>query len=110
MTEDSTNGDRTVKYNPRTGIYATSYGNDTNPPSVAIIEAFAEITDNDVTELDSLHEVTELDVEALDELFKPTVAGAPRGDGRVEFTYIDFQVSVFSFGRIEIEPTGEDSA
>lgn len=106
MTEDSKTGG--IEYNADTGIYATSYDNDT-PPSVAIIEAIAEITETNATKLDSLHEVTEIDVEALNELFKPTVAGAPRGKGRVEFTYLDFEVSIFSFGRIEIQPIDSGS-
>lgn len=104
MTNDSTNGYDVVDYNPETGIYTTAYNYDENPPSVAIVEAMTEITGKDGMELDSLHEVTAIDIDALDEMFRPTVAGAPRGDGRLEFTYRQYEVAVFSFGRIEIEP------
>ena len=73
------------------------------------MDAVAEITDKDVIELESLHETTALDVDALDNLFQPTIAGVSRMDGRVEFTYHEYEVRVFSFGRIELKPLDEDA-
>lgn len=106
MNDDCSNGSNQVTYNPKTGIYAAAYGEE--PPSVVIIEAITEITEKGVTELDSLHQATEMDIDALDDLFRATVAGVPRKEGRIEFEYEDFEVRVFSFGRIEIEPLDDD--
>ena len=106
MTDDCTDESGNVTYSPVIGAYVGRYGD--VPPSVAITEALTEITDEDMTDLDPLHEATALDVDALDDLFRPTLAGAPRRGGRMEFTYHEYAIRVFSSGRIEIEPLDED--
>lgn len=105
MKDDRSDDSGHIAYNPKIGTYVAEYD---KLPSVAIIEAISEITDTDVTELNSLGEVTPMDVEALDELFQPTFTGVPREEGRVELVYEGFEVRIFSFGRIEIEPLDED--
>lgn len=107
MPENSKNGDLT--YNTETGVYATDFNCEKVPPSVAIIEAIAEITDTDTTDLDSLQKVTEVDVDGLDSLFVPPTGDVARGDGFLKFSYLGFHVTVFCFGRIEIQPLDEDS-
>ena len=108
MGDDCTDDSENVTYSPAVEAYVTTY--DDTSPSVAIMDAVAEITDNEVTELESLQEATALDADALDNLFQPTIAGAQRESGRVEFTYFRYAVRVFSFGRIEIEPLDEDTS
>ena len=107
MGEDCTDDSGNVTYSPAAEAYVATY--DDTSPSVAIMNAVAEITDKDVIELESLHEATALDVDALDNLFQPTITGGPRKSGRVGFTYHEYEVRVFSFGRIEIEPLDEDT-
>lgn len=106
MADDCKDDSGHLNYSPVIGAYVSTY--DDVPPSVAITEALAEITDKDMTGLEPLQKATALDVDALDDLFRPTIAGAPRRGGQLEFTYYEYVVRVFSSGRIEIEPPDED--
>ena len=108
MRDNCTNDSGNVTYSPAIGAYVSTYAE--TAPSVAILKAVAAIRNAALTELDSLCEATGLDGDALDDLFQPTLAGAPRSDGRVEFTYAEYKVRVFAFGRIEIEPLDDDAA
>lgn len=107
MGDDCTDDSGNVTYSPAVEAYVATY--DETSPSVAIMDAVAEITDKDVMELESLHEATALDADALDTLFRPTITRASRTGGRVEFTYHEYEARVFSFGRIELEPLDEDA-
>lgn len=107
MADDYTDDSGKVTHSPAIGAYVSTY--DDALPSVTITEALAEITDEDMTELDSLHEATALDVDALDDLFRPTLGGAPRRGCRMEFTYHEYAVRVLYSGRIKIEPLDEDA-
>jgi hypothetical protein len=60
-------------------------------PSVAVVQAVAELTGRDVTDLDSLERV--VDTDALDALFAPRPNGERR-TGRFSFEYEGFAVSI----------------
>lgn len=95
-----------VTYSPAIGAYVGTH--DEEAPSVAIMETLAAIRDEDVTDLDPLPEAAAIDGEALDELFQPTHADDPRMSGRVEFAYEEYEIRVFCYRRIEIEPLNDD--
>jgi len=95
-----------LEYRPETGTYRTSFSHDSRPPSRAVVETVAEISDVDVEALDHLFEV--VDPEALDDLFVPTAKGGHRGDGEVSFDYCGYEVSVRSYGVITVRPAGDD--
>lgn len=72
------------------------------PISVNVIEAIAEYEDVPPDELQPpLFKV--IDSEALDRLFAPTPRGGTRTQGRVMFTYNDYQVTVTSEGDVSIQ-------
>lgn len=71
-------------------------------PSVTVVRTVAAYEDVDPTELrEPLHDV--IDLEALDKLFAERHNGERRGDGRVVFTYDDYEITVHSEGRVNVE-------
>jgi hypothetical protein len=99
MSHSSDGNDRSND-DPSTNVYRIDYDPASERPSLAVVSAVAEITGRDVIDLPLLQDT--LSPECLDDLFAPTEAGSPRDDGRVEFPYHDFRVTVYSHGRIEI--------
>ncbi len=67
--------------------------------SQRVIEAVAETTDSDPTEVGPLYHV--VDPEALDNLFAPTPGSGRRG-GQVEFTFAGCDVVVRADGSVEV--------
>lgn len=66
-----------------------------------VVEAVAEREGVPPSELrESLFAV--VDPDALDVLFAGKADGAPRGGGRVSFTYVGYDVTVYSDGRVQI--------
>jgi hypothetical protein len=66
-----------------------------------VIEALAAEEGVAPTELrDPLYDVIEL--EALDELFSDRRDGKSRSDGLVQFTYLRYEVTVYSDGRVDV--------
>lgn len=61
------------------------------PPSVALVEAMAAVTDTDPANLDVLYGT--IDPNALDDMFAHS-AGASKFDGCVKFTYCDHEITV----------------
>jgi hypothetical protein len=75
---------------------------DESSPSELVIEAVAEREGVSPTELSRpLNEV--VDPEALDALFEPQPNGRPRSDGRVEFEYYGYTVTVDVDGTVTVE-------
>lgn len=72
-------------------------------PSEAVIRSVSAVRGVEPTELDPLYDT--IDPDGLDELFGSTVGGEHRGDARVEFTYAGCEVTVYSSGRVLVEPT-----
>lgn len=93
-----------VKYDSETDTYRVDYDPRSESASVVLVSAISAITGREQTELERLQEV--LDPESLDVLFGPTRQEGPRNEGRVEFGYDDFRVTVYSDSRIEIRPDG----
>ncbi|MDJ1433492.1 HalOD1 output domain-containing protein [Halostagnicola sp. A-GB9-2] len=82
-----------------------SDGNSQQSLSFEVINAIAEKEGVDTTaieppEYEPLYEV--LNPEALDALFAPREDGAPRANGRVEFAYCGYQVTVTSNGKVVV--------
>lgn len=72
------------------------------PLSVSVIKA---ITEHEGVPPDELHPplFNVIDSEALDCLFAPTPRGEPRTKGCVTFSYKDYQVKVWSDGKVSIQ-------
>lgn len=92
MTEDSERG-RTV-----------SDWRDTGEPSIAVTNAIAEFTGQDVTEMPPIQ--SGIDAESIDRLLtaEPRPSGKPV---RIAFTFQGVQVTVDSTGRIELSDADE---
>lgn len=87
-------------YDPASKTYRVSFdGAESAPPSVALVDAMAAVTDTDPTALDPLYE--SVDPDALDDLFGR--AGTDAFDGRVTFTYCDREVTIDGSGEIVID-------
>lgn len=73
-------------------------------PSERVVEKVAEQEGVSPTALSRpLNEV--VDPEALDALFEPQPDGRPRGDGRVEFEYYGYMVTVDVDGTVTVDET-----
>jgi len=68
--------------------------------SERVIDAVADATDSDPTDVGPLYHV--VDPDALDRLFAPTHRGAVRA-GHVQFTFGGCEVTVRGDGEIEVE-------
>ncbi|WP_458206956.1 HalOD1 output domain-containing protein [Haladaptatus sp. NG-SE-30] len=78
----------------------TSYAEDT-PLSTAVVIALAEMAGDDPAEMGvPLYDV--IDPDALDSLFSDKHDGTPRMGGKVVFTILDYEVTVHSYGEINI--------
>lgn len=100
------NEDKTHVKEPDTGTARKQFDGRTEPPSIAVVSLVAAVAGCDPAELEPLSDV--LDPDALDELFAPTPTGRHRTDGRVEFSYHGYDVTVYSYGVVEVEPTGDE--
>lgn len=84
-----------------TGRYVVQYDRlDTQPLSVAIVDAVATFRNRDVTELEPLHYA--IDTDALERLFEPRADGL-RDGGSVTFEYSDCLVTITAAGEIRID-------
>lgn len=72
--------------------------------SERVIDAVADATDSDPTEVGPLYHA--VDPDALDRLFAPTHGGASRA-GHVQFTFGGCEVVVHGDGEIEVERLDE---
>lgn len=100
---DSKSKREVVNFNPESGMYHVTYDYPTEPPSIAVPRALAELTDRGVTDLDPLYDASNVDPDALDEMFRPTARG-DRRDVKVTFTYHDYEITVKHYGRIVLRP------
>lgn len=107
MNEDSSDGSDSLEYRSDGERFRVEFADGDDEPSRTIVKAVAAIAGCKQDELDPLYYVIEPD--ALDSIFQPTVRGDHQGDVVVSFTYHGFDVSVNSYGIVEIEPTGADA-
>jgi len=103
MTRDAQDPHDAVEYRPETGTYRVTFSEESEPPSTVLIEAIETIADQDFHEFDPLY--TALEPNALDELFRSTRTRPRPTEGRVQFTYQGYEVTVRSAGVVEIRPT-----
>lgn len=90
-----------VDADPETGTYRATYDYPSEPPSIAVALALAEVTGREVDDLDPLYDAASVDPDVLDETFRPTTNGGSR-DCRLTFTYHEYAVTVRSYGRIVV--------
>lgn len=75
-------------------------------PSTKVVRAVAAYEGVDPTKFDEpLYDV--IDLEALDSLFTERPNGESRADGYVTFTYGDYEVTVSSDGRVDVNSLDE---
>lgn len=106
MSDEPTDSRDRLEYHHEEDTYRIEYTDETNPPSVVVVEAIGTITEQDTRDLDPLGGV--VDPNALDALFQPTVDGDYRSDGEVSFTYHGYEVAVRSYGVIAIRPADDE--
>lgn len=91
-----------VDYDSETGMYRATFDTLDIDPSMAVIEALANICGQDPTELDPLYNVINLD--ALDKLLLTSASRPYTGDRKVEFTFQNHKVIVLNCGIVKIQP------
>lgn len=75
--------------------------NGDEPLSAAVVDAVAEAADVSPANLGtSLYD--RIDPDALDNLFSDRHNGMPRGSGRVVFTLLEYEVTVYSDGNVVV--------
>ena len=75
-------------------------------PSTKVVRAVAAYEGVEPTKFEEpLYDV--IDLEALDSLFTERPNGDSRSDGRVVFTYGDYEVTVSSDGQVDVDPLDE---
>lgn len=72
--------------------------------SIAVVNAVASVTEQEVTEMEPLSKV--VDTDSLNELFEPTDR-SPRTVGFVEFEYCGCLVRVSADGQLGVVPPGD---
>lgn len=87
-----------VEYEPERDRYAGSFDTSETEPSMAVVEAIADVTHSDPMDLAPLHRSVETD--ALDSL----VSDADDPTLSVSFEVEEFTVTVHGDGTIEIRP------
>lgn len=100
MSEDSSDTGDSLEYSDDSDTYSVEFGEGIEEPSEVAVTAVAAISGRKQDDLDPLYYA--VDPDALDSLFQPTARGNHRGDVEVSFTYHGFDVSVRSYGIIEI--------
>lgn len=92
----------TTGYDPDRETYHAGFDwPGTKPPSIALVEAMAAVTDADPMNLDSLYET--IDPDALDDLFGHRPFGSSGFDGSVTFAFCGHEVSIHASGEIVID-------
>jgi len=76
------------------------------PPSLVVISAVADATDNDPTEIEPLYST--IDPDALDSLFQTSPAGPRRTGGRVSFSLEGCDIVVHGDRKVVVNPSGAD--
>ena len=87
---------------PADDEYVVQYDRlDSEPLSVAVVDAVATFCNDDITELEPLHYT--INADALERLFEPRADGI-RSGGAVTFDYHDCVVTVTADGEIRVKP------
>lgn len=93
-------------YDPGSGTYVVDWDPKTGEDlGILVVMGVAAVADLDHTELQPLNQV--VDPDALNKLFAPRKDGVQRVGGRVSFTLSGYHVTVYSEGRIVIDPIDE---
>lgn len=107
MSDDDSAGRDGLEYSSDADIHRVEFSRESERASTAVVKAVAAIAGVKQDDLDPLYYV--VDPDALDSLFQPTVKGGHRGDAEISFSYHGYDVTVRSYGIIEITPGNADS-
>jgi hypothetical protein len=99
---DPSDGPISISYDPALETHLARFDSDAIAPSMAVVEAMADIRGTAPTALEPLVET--VDPAAIDRL----VTGDGAADRAIEFPYLDRIVTVRSRGVIEIRPVDGD--
>lgn len=108
MSEESPDAGDPLEYRSDDDTHRVEFTDGEAEPSTTIVNAVAAIAGCKQDDLDPLYHVVEPD--ALDSIFQPTVRGDHNGDVEISFTYHGFDVTVKSYGIVEIEPSDAAAA
>lgn len=103
MTTDKNADTVHVEYHNERAIYYAEFDPDTILPSLAIVTAMAQITDEPPMDLPPLEESTTVHTDALDGLFKRDTDTQVPSSTSVTCPYLGYSVTVFKDGTMEIE-------
>jgi len=92
-----------ISYDADAEAYLAQFDDDAIAPSMAVIEAMASVCDASPTALEPLADT--VDPMAIDRLVQGADGDADRA---LEFHYLDYVVTVYGHGVIEIQPATRD--
>ncbi|SDR16497.1 HalOD1 output domain-containing protein [Natronobacterium texcoconense] len=96
-----------VEYDRETNTYKATFDSTELAPSVAVVEAVAAIRGVEPLDVEpSLYEA--IDPGALDALVRTQITSHRTGDCVVAFQYLEYEITVKSYGIIEIDPLETD--
>ncbi|GAB7019647.1 HalOD1 output domain-containing protein [Halostagnicola bangensis] len=93
-----------IGYHCKSETCRAQYDLDETSASMAVVAALSDVMDSDPTELEPLH--ASVDTGALDEFV--SLQDAANGDISVTFTVAEYEITVYSYGVIAIDPLGHN--
>lgn len=106
MGEHSPNRAITVEYDSGADTYRATFDSAEIRPSIAVVEVLVSVDGVGPLQLEPLYEA--VDPELIDQLCTRTARCSQSGDHRIAFTYREYNVTVKSYGVIEVEPLPVD--
>lgn len=100
-------GDVSVEYDSERELYRATFDSSSIGPIIAVTEVMADVCETDPLELEPLYYSIETDaLEVLTDKYGP---GQREGDSQIHFVYENHEVTVKSYGVIEVQPRSADS-
>lgn len=90
------------EYDADTDTYRASFDKNSRSIGTAVVSMVATISDTDPEDLGPLQSMVNPD--ALDRLLNPDIVSPSRGDTHVTFTLDGYDVTVHSYGFIDVRP------
>ncbi|MFC7138513.1 HalOD1 output domain-containing protein [Halosimplex aquaticum] len=91
-----------VEYDDETNTFQAGFDSAELPPSHAVVKVVSEVCDTQPTDFEPLYSA--IDPQALDRICTRHPLDSQEGDCVVEFTYLDCQITVKSYGYIAVQP------
>lgn len=106
MSDDAPHSGLSVRYDLDTNTYQATFDSTNLDPSIAIVQVLASIRETDPASMEPVYET--IDPNALDSLIRNRHPSRATGDLVIEFAYLEYSVTVKSYGVIEARPLTEN--